>query len=238
MKKKIIKTTHIDTGSHGYLSVSKKDFLLAGGDPSKISGCSGHTLTRIYLEEDCDQSYFWDVATANGFTIERKSGYNLNFSIKHNYKPELFNYSPRLNSVVVLSDKNHYEITEISKRIIVSSLKTGMKYKISLNNPFEHIQGVILIEPTLLDIDTAIKKAVNYQNHFYSHCCITNYYGKASEHRGVTPNEVRAKGERVYAYIRLGSPYKDGNPKGEVLEYTKEYEEIKQNVATLADYSR
>jgi len=101
---KTIKTTHIDTGGHGYLSVSKKDFILVGCDPTKVSGYSGHNLSRIYLEEDCDQTYFWDVATANGFKIERKSGYNLKFNITHNYIPSLFDYIPKVGHIVTLSD--------------------------------------------------------------------------------------------------------------------------------------
>jgi hypothetical protein len=142
MKKKII-TTHIDTGGHGYLSVSKKDFLLAGADPKKITGCSGHNLTRIYLEEDIDQSYFWDVATANGFEVVRKSGYNLNFKITHNYHSELFDYVPTVGHIVVLSDDQKYQISEITPKgnIIVRHIGTGVKYRIGKTNPFEHIKG-------------------------------------------------------------------------------------------------
>jgi hypothetical protein len=142
MKKKII-TTHIDTGGHGYLSVSKKDFILAGGDPAKVSRSSGHTPSRIYLEEDCDQTYFWDVATANGFTIERKDGYNLRFNITHNYVPELFDYVPKVGHIVTLSDNNKYQITDIrpNGRIIVRHTKSGMQYGISKSNPFEHIRN-------------------------------------------------------------------------------------------------
>lgn len=141
---KTIRTTHIDTGGHGYLSVSKKDFILAGGDPKAITGCSGHTLTRIYLEEDCDQNYFWDVATANGFKIERKSGYNLKFGITHGYKPELFDYQPKIGDIVTLSDNATYKIVDIrpNGKIIVMHTVSRMQYGISGRNPFEHIIDV------------------------------------------------------------------------------------------------
>jgi hypothetical protein len=143
MKKQII-TTHIDTGSHGYLSVSKKDFIRAGADIRKITGCSGHTPTRIYLEEDCDQSYFWDVATANGFEIIRKSGYNLKFNI-FGYDWKLFHYVPAVNDVVELSDGKKYQIYEIRSNgtIIVINLKSRMQYRISGRNPFEHIKHIV-----------------------------------------------------------------------------------------------
>jgi hypothetical protein len=144
MKKTII-TTHIDTGGHGYLSVSKKDFILAGGNPEKVTPYSGHNLTRIYLEEDCDQTYFWDVATANGFTIVRKSSYNLKFNICHGYNAKLFNYVPKLGDILILSDENKYQIVAIKPngRIIVKSLVTGMQYGISKTNPFYHIKEVV-----------------------------------------------------------------------------------------------
>lgn len=142
--KKVIKTTHIDTGGHGYLSVSKKDFILAGGDPAKVSGYSGHTLTRIYLEEDCDQNYFWDVATANGFTIERKSGYNLKFAIKHNYKPELFNYVPEVGDIL---NNGIYKISSVTDHaIFIRHSLSGMVYRVSYYNPFEYITDVVKME--------------------------------------------------------------------------------------------
>ena len=142
MKKKII-TTHIDTGGHGYLSVSKADFLLAGGDPTKVSKCSGHSLTRIYLEEDCDQSYFWDVATANGFEIIRKSGYNLHFKITHNYKPELFDFIPEAGDNIMIGESSYQVIhghgEEGLNGIGILSKENGRRYKIAINNPFSYI---------------------------------------------------------------------------------------------------
>lgn len=136
MENKIIRTTHIDNGAHGYLSVSKKDFIRAGGDPTKISSCSGHTLTRMYLEEDGDQNYFWDLATANGFKIVRKSGYNLRFQITHGFDSKLFDYNPEVGDVI----NNEYTITTIDERgIYIRQKNTGMTYRIGYNNPFQYI---------------------------------------------------------------------------------------------------
>ncbi len=170
--KKIIKTTHIDTGSHGYLSVSKKDFILTGCDPSKVTGCSGHTLTRIYLEEDCDQSYFWDTATANGFTIERKSGYNLKFSIKHNYNPELFHFMPEVGDNVIFHNGANAQIILVpgienattKEGIMVLVLDgnyKGSQYKIPLSNPFSYIKSGKKLKTILEEINKDIKIAAN-----------------------------------------------------------------------------
>ncbi len=139
--KKVIKTTHIDTGGHGYLSVSKKDFLLVGCSPKGITGYSGHNLTRMYLEEDCDQSYFFLIANNRGFEVERKSGYNLKFNITHGYKPELFNYVPEVGDIL---NDSKYEITTVDERgIFIRDIKTGNGYRIGLNNPFQYIENVV-----------------------------------------------------------------------------------------------
>lgn len=151
MKKKIL-TTHIDTGGHGYLSVSKKDFILAGGDPAKISSYSGHNLTRIYLEEDCDQTYFWDVAKANGFEIVRKSGYNLKFAVTHNYKPELFDFKPEIGKKITFYNGDQAQIilipgvegqttTDGILVVMVTGNHKGRQYRIPTSNPFQYIYG-------------------------------------------------------------------------------------------------
>lgn len=141
MKKKTIKATHIDTGGHGYLSVSKADFLFVGCDPNKVTGCSGHTLTRMYLEEDCDATYFMEVAKTNGFEVKVKSGYNLNFPITHGYIASLFDYKPEIGHIVKLSDDNQYKIIDIrpNGKIIVMHTVSRMQYGINGRNPFEHI---------------------------------------------------------------------------------------------------
>jgi hypothetical protein len=142
MKKKI-KTTFIDTAGHGYLSVSKKDFLRAGGDPKKITTFSGHTYTRLYLEEDCDASYFVETAKANGFEVELKDSYNPKFKITHNYKADLFDFEPKEGLIVTLNDHANYQITNIrpNGNLIVTHTVSRMKYRIGKHNPFEYINS-------------------------------------------------------------------------------------------------
>ena len=127
--------------------VSKKDFLAAGCDPKKITSYSGHTYTRLYLEEDCDASYFIQTAKENGFEISIKNSYNPAFNIKHNYKPELFDFQPIIGTNVFLSDKQRYNIVEKKENgdLIVENKfhanMHGLKYRIGKHNPFQYIQG-------------------------------------------------------------------------------------------------
>ncbi len=137
---KTIKTTHIDTGGHGYLSVSKKDFLLVCGI-HEITHYSGHTYNRIYLEEDQDASTFMDKAKSLDIKVDVKSGYNLKFKITHNYRPELFNYVPKAGDVITLPDETDYTIDFIKDNgdLIVSN--ATQRYRIPASNPFEYIKG-------------------------------------------------------------------------------------------------
>lgn len=136
---KTIKTTHIDTGGHGYYSVSKKDIIMLGIDPAKITGYSGHTLNRVYLEEDCDASLLFDVAKEKGYVIVTKNGYNLKFNIHHNYMPELFNWKPEVGKKIFV-DKDSYTIDEVDEKRMIVSGERG-RYKIKLSNPFQYITG-------------------------------------------------------------------------------------------------
>lgn len=134
---KTIKTTHIDTGGHGYLSVSKKDFLRVLR-PEQITHCSGHSISRMYLEEDCDASLFMNTAEAKGIKVEVKSGYNLKFDITHNYKPEMFHYQPKLGDEVELHDGGWYKIVGIGfHKMVVACM--GTRYGISLSNPYKWV---------------------------------------------------------------------------------------------------
>ena len=134
----IIKTTHINNGSHGYLSVSKKDFIKVC-EPSDITTFSGHDFTRIYLEEDQDADTFLKKAEEKGYEVKVKMGYNLTFAKHHNYNPELFDYKPELNDII----NSKYKVIEIlkNKLVVIDGLKR--QYKISLYNPFKYIQDVI-----------------------------------------------------------------------------------------------
>lgn len=140
MKKKTIKATHIDNCSHGYLSVSKKDIQLLDIPVTEFSSYSGHTLTRMYLEEDQDASIFMRYAELSGYKVEVKSGYNPNFSIKHNYNSNLFSYLPQVGDHVELTNGGLYAITVVdSDGIRVRMLPSGGQYRISISNPYQYI---------------------------------------------------------------------------------------------------
>lgn len=143
---KTISVTHIDTGGHGYLSVSKKDILAIGIDYKKFTSCSGHTLSRMYLEEDYDARFFRDYCNKAGITVKETSSYNERFAISHNYKSKLFNYQPAVNDRYEIN-KRTYVVTQLkgNKRIIIRDEVTGFKYRISTNNPFNYIQKVLSV---------------------------------------------------------------------------------------------
>lgn len=136
---KTIRVNFIDTGGHGYYSVSKPDFLLVC-TPEQITGCSGHSLTRIYLEEDCDATTFFDAAKAKGIEVSVKSSYNLKFNITHNFNPELFDWKPEIGKKVKLHDDGFYTIVVVAQSHIVVNCY-GTRYRISLRNPFQYIIG-------------------------------------------------------------------------------------------------
>lgn len=141
--KKVIKCTKIDTGGHGYLSVSKKDFLLSGLNPSEISGYSGHTFSRIYLEEDCDAALFYDACEKNGIKLDVKNGYNLNFNVHHNYDAKLFNYIPKIHDIIIDNNDRYYKIiSKTTKNIFINDIQTNKNYAITLSNPFKYIKEV------------------------------------------------------------------------------------------------
>lgn len=137
--KKVITTTHIDNCSHGYFSVSKKDILLLG-IADKISGYSGLTLNRVYLEEDCDGALLYEAAKTKGYELRIKDGYNPNFKITHNYSLDLFNWVPQVDQIVYIGS-DAYQIHEIRKNHIIVE-RNSVKYWISKSNPFKLITSV------------------------------------------------------------------------------------------------
>lgn len=132
-----MKLTFISTPGHGYLSVSKK-VLEQYIDPKEISGFSGMTFTRVYLEEDSDASKFIQALKDKNIPYEFKESYRESFSITHSYNPDLFDYVPEIGDVI----DRKYEIVEIGKSIIVQSILNGGMYKITKSNPFRHINHV------------------------------------------------------------------------------------------------
>lgn len=141
MKQKTINCTHIDTGGHGYVSVSKKDIQLLG-IADKITGYSGHNFERVYLEEDQDAYTFFMAAEGLGIQVKQKSGYNLKFNITHNYKPELFAYRPQIGQSVLIGNKT-YKIAGVHKGKLIVTDMTGKRFRVTTSNPFKYIDSVI-----------------------------------------------------------------------------------------------
>lgn len=138
---KTIKTTHIDTGGHGYFSVSKKDIELLG-IADKISGYSGQNFNRVYLEEDQDGLLLYETAKKMDIILVTKSGYNLSFNIHHNYNPSLFKYQPKIGDKVEISSVT-YTIIEMLKNKIIVTDANGKRFRIPSSNPFAFINKVL-----------------------------------------------------------------------------------------------
>lgn len=139
---KTIHTTHIDTGGHGYYSVSKKDILMLGINPEQITGYSGQTLKRVYLEEDQDAQLFFNAAKEKGYVVVTKNGYNLNFAVHHNYNAKLFSWHPQSGQRVMCGNRP-YTIDSFNEKSICVVDASGRRYKVTMSNPFNHIQEVI-----------------------------------------------------------------------------------------------
>jgi hypothetical protein len=138
-KDNIIRVTYIDNCSHGYYSVSKADITKLG-IAEKITGYSGLTLTRVYLEEDCDGTLLFNTAKEKGFEIVLKHSYNPKFAYRHNYKLSLFNWVPEVGDTVCIY-KNEYKLNKILKTYF-EIVKDGMPYKLSRSNPFAKMTHV------------------------------------------------------------------------------------------------
>jgi hypothetical protein len=132
--------TLIDTGGHGYLSVSKADIKKYGFDHKLISGYSGHDFNRVYLEEDCDATAFLNHLDAVGVKYTVKSGYNLKFRITHNYKADLFSLKPEIGTEIVLHNGVKAKFVRSDSKIAILT-ETGKRYKVSKTNPFNYIAG-------------------------------------------------------------------------------------------------
>ena len=140
---KTIKTTYIDTGSHGYLSVSQSDFLrVMFGELDQISGYSGINLTRVFLEEDNDASMFVERAQDRGFKVDIKSSYNPKFNVTHNYDPEYVGFKFNIGEYVKLHNAGTAVVVSQSPKIIVQA-SNGNKYRIPKSNPFYWIKGIV-----------------------------------------------------------------------------------------------
>lgn len=137
-----INITAIDTGSHGYYSISKKDLIKINYPIENISSYSGMNLTRIFLEEDCDASNFINFCEEKGnIKYKIKNSYNPNHNITHNYNHKLFNLKLDVGDKILMYDDTTYEVIEHSKNIII--LGDNGRYKLPKTNPFKFIKDII-----------------------------------------------------------------------------------------------
>lgn len=140
MKRKI-KTTHIDTGSHIYCGVSKKDLIKINYPIRNISEYSGMDLKKIYLEEDIDGSNFIKICENYNIKIEKKNTYLPKFNIHHNFNPKLVNYNFEINSKIKLCDDNIY--TVVSNNPIIVENELLCRFKLTKSNPYKFIKEII-----------------------------------------------------------------------------------------------
>lgn len=82
--------TFIETPGHGYLKVSKTQFLKSGADKHKVSGYSGLGKSHLYLEEDCDASYFLNHLRNVGIKYTINEVWQERVNTTHNYNPYNF----------------------------------------------------------------------------------------------------------------------------------------------------
>ena len=136
-----MKLTFYSTPGHGYLRVPKSVFVKCGGDPTKISEFSGHDLSTLYLEEDCDAGYFLDLLESNDIDYEIESKYVNSVSNTHNYDPKLFGCKLVDGQAVLLHGEMVGIIQNMSGKLLVN---VGvMRYQLPKSNPYKYIKSLL-----------------------------------------------------------------------------------------------
>jgi hypothetical protein len=136
-----MKLTFYSTPGHGYLRVPKSTFIKYGGNPNKISGFSGHDLTTLYLEEDCDAVYFFNLLESKGIRFQVQTKYVNSVSNTHNYDAGLFECRLSDGNQIVLHDNRVGTVKNVGNQILV---EVGyMRYKLPKANPFKYIKSVL-----------------------------------------------------------------------------------------------
>jgi hypothetical protein len=136
-----MKLTFYSTPGHGYLRVPKSTFVKCGGDPKEISGFSGQDLTTLYLEEDCDASYFLNLLESKGIEFKIESKYVNSVSVTHNYEPKLFGCRLMTGERIRLYNDSIGVIENVRGRILVEV--NGTKYRLPKTNPYRYIKEVL-----------------------------------------------------------------------------------------------
>lgn len=136
-----MKITFYETPGHGYYKVPKSTFIKCGGDPTKISGFSGHDLTSLYLEEDCDAEYFLNILESKGIQFKIDSKYVKSVSNTHNYEPELFGCKLGDGTKITLHDDSVGVIQIVKGKILV---EVGtMRFLLPKSNPFKYVKSLV-----------------------------------------------------------------------------------------------
>ena len=134
---------------HGWLSVSLKDVITLG-IKDKISSCSYMTLTRAYLEEDCDASVFINAAKEQKWEINIKNT-NVDVTPIRNYasfdveKVELaLNFKEGKQISLFNKTKEDWstqgKIVEIAGNAVYMESEFGARYKSSKTKILSYIK--------------------------------------------------------------------------------------------------
>lgn len=139
---KTIKVHFIDTPGHGYYAVSKKDIEFLG-IKDKISGYSGHTLNKVYLEEDNDGTLLDKTCKEKDILQVVKRSYRENFNITHNYLPIHFNYKPKINDNIIIRNGETVKITGIDNKNIYLQRQDFKFYRIPKVKIFQYLRQIL-----------------------------------------------------------------------------------------------
>ena len=134
---------------HGWLSVSLKD-IIALDIKDKISSCSYMTLTRAYLEEDCDASVFMNAAKEKKWELNiKKTNVDVtpirNYASFDNEKIELA-LAFKKGTQISLFNKSKEDwstqgkIVEIIGNAVYMESEFGAKYKSSKTKILSYIK--------------------------------------------------------------------------------------------------
>lgn len=145
---------------HGWLSVSLKD-IVALGIKDKISSCSYMTLTRAYLEEDCDASVFINAAKERKWELNIKNTHVEVTPIRNyaSYDAEKIDLALEFKVGIDISLFNKSKgdwstkgkIVEIASNAVYMESEFGSKYKSS------KIKILSYIKPASKDIKPKVK---------------------------------------------------------------------------------
>ena len=134
----MIKITFIETPGHGYYAVKKTDLVKINYPVEQITRFSGHDLSRVYFEEDCDASELVSFLRGKGIIYSVKNTYRNSFSITHNYNVKYFSWRPSVGYVFHIGGVR-YTISHMDKKGVYVQNGNKRSYRIPLSNLFRYI---------------------------------------------------------------------------------------------------